>query len=92
MLITPNRSLEAAQNSPDPIFADHRGYEPNLAKASEVDVRFTAEPGGRTRVDLEHRHFERHGAGGASMRTTVDSSGGWGGLLEMFKARAEQTQ
>ena len=68
------------------------GYEPDLAKASEVDVRFTAEPGGRTRVDLEHRHFERHGAGGASMRTAVDSSGGWGSLLEMFQARAEQTQ
>ena len=68
------------------------GYEPDLAKASEVDVRFTAESGGGTRVDLEHRHFERHGAGGTSMRTAVDSSGGWGGLLEMFRARAEQTQ
>src|SRR5262245_7489451 len=68
------------------------GYEPDLAKASEVDVRFTAEPGGRTRVDLEHRHFERHGAGGASMRTAVDSTGGWATLLELFKARVEQTQ
>jgi len=26
------------------------------------------------------------------MRTAVDSSGGWGSLLEMFKALAEQTQ
>jgi len=26
------------------------------------------------------------------MRTVVDSTGGWGSLLEMFKARAEQTQ
>src|SRR4029077_19016435 len=68
------------------------GYEPDLAKASEEDIRFPAEPGGRTRVDLEHRHFERHGAGGVSMRTAVDSSGGWGALLEMFTARAEQTE
>jgi len=66
------------------LYANVGGYEPDLAKASEVDVRFTAAPGGRTRVDLEHRHFERHGAGGASMRTAVDSSGGWGSLLEMF--------
>jgi uncharacterized protein YndB with AHSA1/START domain len=67
-------------------------YEPDLAKASEVDVRFTPEPGGRTRVDLEHRHFERHGAGGVSTRTAVDGSGGWSSLLDLFKARAEQAQ
>jgi uncharacterized protein YndB with AHSA1/START domain len=68
------------------------GYEPDLARSSEVEIRFNAEPGGGTRVDLEHRHFERHGAGGATMRTAVDSTGGWGSLLEMFKARAEQAQ
>ena len=67
------------------------GYEPELAKSSEVDIRFTPEPGGRTRVDLEHRHFERHGAGAAAMRTAVDSPNGWGGLLEMFAARVQQT-
>jgi hypothetical protein len=27
-----------------------------------------------------------------SVRTAVDSSGGWSSLLEMFKARAEQKQ
>jgi hypothetical protein len=68
------------------------GYEPDLAKSSEVDIRFTAEPDGRTRVDLEHRHFERMGPGGATMRTAVDSTGGWGSLLELFAARAEETR
>src|SRR5262249_51164977 len=29
-------------------------YEPDLAKSREVEVRFTPEPGGLTRVDLEH--------------------------------------
>src|SRR5471032_1520947 len=43
-------------------------YEPDLAKSSEVDVRFTAEPGGGTRVDLDHRHFERMGPAGETMR------------------------
>jgi uncharacterized protein YndB with AHSA1/START domain len=67
------------------------GYEPELAKSSEVDIRFTPESGGHTRVDLEHRHFERHGAGASSMRTAVDSPSGWGGLLDLFKARVEQS-
>ena len=65
-------------------------FEPDLAKSSEVEVRFTAEAGGGTRVDLEHRHFERMGAGGAGMREGVDAPGGWGTLLEEFKTRAEQ--
>ncbi len=66
------------------------GYQPDLAQSSEVDIRFTAEPGGRTRVDLEHRHFERHGAGGDDMRMKVDSPNGWGGLLDLFKHTAEK--
>ena len=65
------------------------GYEPDLAKASEVEVTFTRDGGG-TRVDLEHRHFERHGAGGAAMRTAVDSPGGWSGLLKLFAEAAER--
>jgi uncharacterized protein YndB with AHSA1/START domain len=64
------------------------GYEPDLTKASEVEVRFSAVGEGRTRVDLEHRYFERMGAGGEVMRKSVDSPGGWGSLLEMFSARA----
>jgi uncharacterized protein YndB with AHSA1/START domain len=65
-------------------------YEPDLAKSSEVEVRFTAEPDGATRVDLEHRHFERHGAGFETMRTSIDSPNGWNGLLDLFRGRAEQ--
>ena len=60
--------------------------ERNLALASEVEVRFTAEGEGRTRIDLEHRDFEKMGAeDGATMRQGVD--GGWPGLLELY-ARA----
>ena len=66
------------------------GYEPDLAKASEVEIRFTPEAGGSTRVDLEHRHFHRHGAGADSMRTPVDSPNGWGGLLKLFAEIAEK--
>ncbi len=66
------------------------GFEPDLSKSSEVEIRFTPEGGGATRVDLEHRHFERMGPGGASMRTSVSSEGGWGSLLQMFAARATE--
>lgn len=65
-------------------------YEPDPAKASEVDVRFTPEPGGLTRVDLEHRYFERHGEGYETMRSMVDQPGGWNALLQSFQAIAEQ--
>ena len=63
-------------------------YEPDLNKASEVEVRFTAEPDGLTRVDLEHRHFERHGEGAGNVRSGVDTTNGWGGLLQTYAARA----
>jgi len=68
------------------------GYEPDPAKASEVEVCFTPIEGGQTRVDLEHRHFERHGAGGAKMRASVDTEGGWGTLLGMFADRVHQSE
>ena len=67
------------------------GYEPDLAKASEVEIRFTPEAGGGTRVDLEHRHFERMGPGGETMRTGVSGPGGWPALLDLFKTRAESS-
>jgi len=52
--------------------------------SSEVEVRFTPEPNGMTRVDLEHRHLERHGGDFEKLRVAVGGPGGWGGLLHMF--------
>lgn len=65
------------------------GYEPDLTKASEVEVRFTPQPDGSTRVDLAHRYFERMGAGGPAMKTAVEAPNGWDGLLTLFVERAE---
>jgi uncharacterized protein YndB with AHSA1/START domain len=65
------------------------GYEPDLAKSSEVEIRFEPEQDGSTRVDLEHRNFGRHGEGAASMRKSVDSEGGWGTLLQLYAKRVE---
>jgi uncharacterized protein YndB with AHSA1/START domain len=68
---------------------DHAwGYVNDLSIVSEVEVRFTAEPDGRTRVDLEHRNFDRMGPAGATMRAAVDDPNGWNGLLALFAGRA----
>jgi len=66
-------------------------YEPDLAKASEVEITFTPEAGGTTRVRLEHRRFERHGDGAAAMKAGVDSPNGWGGLLVLYARKAEES-
>jgi len=55
-------------------------YDPDPAKASEVEVQFTKETDGRTRVLLTHRHIERHDDQEA-VRRGVDAPGGWGGIL-----------
>ncbi len=70
------------------------GYEPDLEKSSEVEIRFTPESEGNTRVDVEHRYFHRHGAGAAveALRTAVDSPNGWTGVLRLFASRAEETK
>jgi activator of Hsp90 ATPase-like protein len=57
------------------------------AFASEVEVRFLADMAGHTRVELEHRNFERMGAAaGETMRNSVD--GGWPTILEYFASAA----
>jgi len=65
-------------------------FEPDLKKSSEVEIRFTPVENDKTRVDLEHRGFERMTAGAAEMRAGVGGEGGWDGLLQLFAARVEQ--
>jgi len=63
-------------------------YESDPARASEFEVRFIPEGSQRTRVELEHRHLERHGDGWESMRDAVGSPNGWQGGLELFAKAA----
>jgi uncharacterized protein YndB with AHSA1/START domain len=51
--------------------------ETDAANTSEVEVRFIAEDGDRTRVELEHRHLDRHGPGWESVREGVGEDQGW---------------
>lgn len=56
------------------------------ARTSEVEVRFVPEGDERTRVELEHRHLERHGDGWEAMRDAVGAPDGWGDGLRRFAA------
>lgn len=51
--------------------------ESDPANASEVEVRFFADGAGGTRVELEHRHLDRHGPGWEYVRDGVDNPQGW---------------
>jgi uncharacterized protein YndB with AHSA1/START domain len=60
--------------------------ETDPEKTSEVEVRFVSETPGRTRVELEHRHLDRHGEGWTQVRQGVESGDGWPLYLKRFAA------
>ena len=58
--------------------------ETDLDRTSEVEIRFIAESAERTRVELEHRNLDRHGAGWEASRDGVRNEGGWPLYLQRF--------
>jgi uncharacterized protein YndB with AHSA1/START domain len=71
------------------IQGDWTTVDGDLEHSSEVEVTFTPEADGRTRVRLEHGRLERHGAGGENIASSVSAEGGWGMLLGLFAEVAE---
>ncbi|WP_263368185.1 SRPBCC family protein [Edaphobacter bradus] len=63
-------------------------FDPDMAKASEVAIRFTPETEG-TLVELEHSHLERHGEGWEQLKKMLESADAWEQTLREFAKRAE---
>jgi len=55
-------------------------------RSSEVEVSFAPLGPERTRVELVHRHLDRHGAGWEGYRQGLESEGGWPVFLERYRA------
>ena len=53
-------------------------------RTSEVEVRFVAESPERTRVELEHRHIDRHGDRWEGVREGVRADQGWPLYLQRY--------
>lgn len=60
-------------------------YDPDPARASEIEVTFVAEDESRTRVELTHRHIERH-AMAERVASGVGADAGWGAILTGYAA------
>jgi DNA-binding transcriptional ArsR family regulator/uncharacterized protein YndB with AHSA1/START domain len=67
-------------------------YEPDQARASEIEVRFLAESQQRTRIEFEHRHLERYGEQAERMRSVLDGPGGAAGVLQAYAVRLGEAQ
>ncbi len=60
--------------------------ETDPAHTSEVEVRFVAEGETRTRVELEHRHIDRHGPGWEAVSDGIGHDEGWPVYLARYAA------
>lgn len=77
----PRRLVFSWQIGPD------RAPVPDPAKSSEVEVRFAAERDGTTRVEVEHRDFDRHGEAAEGYREALTA--GWHELLSRYAAAVD---
>jgi uncharacterized protein YndB with AHSA1/START domain len=58
--------------------------ETDPSHASEVEVRFVPETPQRTRLELEHRHLDRHLEGWEGLREGVAGADGWPLYLQRY--------
>lgn len=63
-------------------------FDPDPARASEIEIRFTAEGPARTFVELTHSGIERHGEGWEKLLVAVDGPGAWESILAAFARKS----
>jgi uncharacterized protein YndB with AHSA1/START domain len=67
-------------------------YDPDPDRASEIEVRFTADGPTQTTVEVEHRLLDRLVDGQAIHDAITVQGGGWTAMLELFaKAATKQS-
>jgi uncharacterized protein YndB with AHSA1/START domain len=66
-------------------------FDPDPAHASEIEVRFVEEGPQESRVEVEHRHFERLD-GGQAVHDAIRGGGGWALLLESYAKTAAEAE
>jgi uncharacterized protein YndB with AHSA1/START domain len=59
-------------------------FDPDISRASEVEIRFSPAGGGATLVELEHSKLERHGEGHVKLRELFAGPGAWIAILDCF--------
>jgi uncharacterized protein YndB with AHSA1/START domain len=62
----------------------HWQIETDHDKTSEVEVTFTGLAEDRTRVEIAHRHLDRHGDGWTGVRDGVGTDQGWPLYLDRY--------
>lgn len=65
-------------------------FNPDVSKASEVEIRFTSEGPASTFVELTHSKLERHGEGYEQFRSALDGPGAWESILASFAGTLEK--
>jgi uncharacterized protein YndB with AHSA1/START domain len=58
-------------------------FDPDPDRASEIEVLFVEDEPQQTRVEVEHRHFERLD-GGQAIHDAIRGGGGWALLLDGY--------
>ncbi len=65
-------------------------YSADLAKASDVAIRFMSDGSSGTLIELEHSGIERHGDGYEQLRVALDGPNAWTQTLAEFAKAAER--
>jgi uncharacterized protein YndB with AHSA1/START domain len=59
-------------------------FDPDMSRASQVEIRFRSEGPNTTLVELEHSKIERHGEGSIELRNMFDGPDAWQRILTLY--------